>query len=591
MAKPAPPAQRRYPFGWETRRTWETRRSWDTERAEGVDRVHERGGRVDGRMLRRWAELSVDTLAERCHEINALNVFPVPDGDTGTNLLSTVRAAAGELGGPVDGARTAGGVAEALARGAFTGARGNSGMILAQILRGVADAVAGADTIDGDDIARALCRAGDTVTDALSAPADGTIVSVLHAAARGAAVAGGTDASVRVVAAADAAAGALVQTPSQLEALARAGVVDAGGLGLLVLLDCLVEVVTGTRPDRTLALTVEPTPEPTALPSDHDAAAHDHRDHHHEDQDYEVMYLVDGSDRTRIDTLRRRLEDLGDSVAVVGDGAAGWSVHVHCCDPGAAVEAGAAAGRLRRIAITCFALEAARGTVGGGAGSGLLRGDRAVLAVVDGAGAGTLFGAEGATVLHCDGPCGPRRLLEAIRSMPSRDVLVLPNGSVTAQDVVALGAQLRDGARQVMFLPSASMVQGIAALAVHDAGRATVDDAYAMSEAAAATRWGSLEIATERALTWVGTCEPGDALGSAGHDVVVVEHDLVAAGVSLLGKLLAAGGELVTMLVGDGAPADLAEQLTRHLDDHHPELEVVVYHGGQRSDLLQLGVE
>ncbi len=551
--------------------------------------MHERGGRVDGRMLRRWAESGVDTLAERCHEINTLNVFPVPDGDTGTNLLITFRAAVGELGDPVDGARTASGVAEALARGAFTGARGNSGMILAQILRGLADAVAGAETIDGDDIARALSRAGDTVTAALSAPADGTIVSVLHAAARGAVAAAGTAAAERVIAAADAAEAALVETPSQLDVLARAGVVDAGGLGLLVLLDCLVEVVTGRRPQRTLALTVEPAPASRTSVHGHQ---HLGADAHHgdtADQDYEVMYLVDGSDRQRIDALRRRLDELGDSVAVVGDGAAGWSVHVHCCDPGAAVEAGAAAGRLRRITITCFALEAARGGVCTTAES---RHDgRAVLTVVDGDGAGALFGAEGATVLHCDGPCGPRRILDAIRAMPSRDVLVLPNGSVTAQDVVALGAQVRDGAREVMFLPSASMVQGLAALAVHDARRAAVDDAYAMSEAAAATRWGSLKIATERALTWVGTCEPGDALGSAGHDVVVIEHDLPAAGVSLLDKLLAAGGELVTMLVGDGAPADLAEQLTRHLDDRHPELEVVVYHGGQRSDLLQLGVE
>jgi uncharacterized protein len=202
-----------------------------------------------------------------------------------------------------------------------------------------------------------------------------------------------------------------------------------------------------------------------------------------------------------------------------------------------------------------------------------------------------LFETEGATVLRAETSIGPRRVLAAIRALPSRDVLVLPNGSLSAQDVVAVGARARDDHREVMFLPSSSMVQGLASLAVHDPSRATVDDAFAMSEAAAATRWGSLRFARERALTWVGTCEPGDSLGLSGHDVVVIEHDLVAAGVSLLDKILAVGGELVTMLVGADAPDDLAEQLTRHLDDHHPELEVVVYHGGQRSDLLQLGVE
>ncbi|MFD6894486.1 DAK2 domain-containing protein [Rhodococcus sp. NPDC060086] len=551
------------------------------------------GEGVDGRALRRWVELGLDTLGERCHEINTLNVFPVPDGDTGTNLLATLRAAADELGGPVDGALSVGAVAEALARGAFVGARGNSGVILAQGLRGVADSIAGLNTVDGRDFARALDRAATTVTGALSTPTEGTVVTVLRAAAGGAgrAVVDTKSLQIAVWAAADAAATALEDTTEQLDVLAAAGVVDAGGLGLLILLDCLVEIVSGQRPDRRLRLTSTPVTDAGGR----DIADHAVVEHDGVSQDYEVMYIVDGSDRARIGMLRARLGELGDSVAIVSDGSAGWSVHVHCCDPGAAVEAGIAAGRLRRIAITGFALEAHRaGSCDRSApvqripvpGSG-----RAVLAIVSGDGAAALFDAEGATVLSEETAADPRLLLDAIRSLPSADVLVLPNGWVPEQHIVAVGAQARDGYREVMFLPSSSMIQGLASLAVHDPGRATVDDAFAMSEAAAATRWGSLRYATERALTWVGTCEPGDSLGLAGRDVVVIEHDLVAAGVSLLDKILAAGGELVTMLVGDGAPDGLAEQLTRYLDDHHPELEVVVYQGGQRSDLLQLGVE
>jgi DAK2 domain fusion protein YloV len=553
--------------------------------------VLEVGEGVDGRALRRWVELGLVTLEERRHEINTLNVFPVPDGDTGTNLLATLRAAAAELGGPVDGALTVGAVAEALARGAFVGARGNSGVILAQGLRGVADSIAGLITVDGRDFARALNRAATTVTGALSTPAEGTVVTVLRAAAAGAerAAAATTSLKVAVRAAADAAATALEDTPEQLDVLAAAGVVDAGGLGLLILLDCLVDIVSGQRPDRHLRLTSTPVPDTGGQDvPDHDGAEHDGGS-----QDYEVMYIVDGSDRTRIAVLRARLDELGDSVAIVGDGSAGWSVHVHCCDPGAAIEAGIGAGRLRRIAITCFTLEADRvgQCVTSTPAAPASASGRAVLAIVSGAGAEGLFDAEGATVLSAETAVDPRLLLDAIRSLPSTDVLVLPNGWVSEQDVVAVGAQARDGQREVMFLPCSSMVQGLASLAVHDSGRATVDDAFAMSEAAAATRWGSLRYATERALTWVGTCEPGDSLGLAGRDVVVIEHDLVAAGVSLLDKILAAGGELVTMLVGDGAPDGLAEQLTRHLDNRHPELEVVVYQGGQRSDLLQLGVE
>lgn len=547
---------------------------------------------VDGRALRRWVEFGVEALEQRRAEINSLNVFPVPDGDTGNNLLITLQAAAARIGGPVDGALTASDVAEGLARGAFAGARGNSGIILAQALRGVADAVAGLTTVGARDLAAALSNAATLVTGALSAPAKGTIVSVLEAAADGATrVASETDATVCdvAVASADAAADALQRTTTQLDVLAEAGVVDAGGLGLLVLLDCLVEVTTGTRPDRRMVLAgaSRPVVEPEIVDERSDS----------DQQEYEVMYLVGNSDDARIDALRSSLDALGDSVAIVAGESGCWSVHVHCCDPGAAVEAGLAAGSLSRIDITCFALESARRGCGDGpVVSAPVRAEpageqsRAVLAVVGGEGAAELFEAEGARVLRAE-EISVHELLEAIRALPSRDVLVLPNGALSAQDVVAVGARARRDDRDVMFLPSSSVVQGLASLAVHDPMRATVDDAFAMSEAAACVRWGSLRYANERALTWVGTCEPGDSLGLAGHDVVVIEHDLVTAGASLLDRILAAGGELVTMLVGADAPDGLVEQLAAHLDRRHPEIDVVVYQGGQGSDLLQLGVE
>ena len=558
--------------------------------------MFEAGDVVDAQALRRWAELGLKAIEERHDEINVLNVFPVPDGDTGTNLLITVRSAVEGL--RASGTReTAAGVLDALARGAFTGARGNSGVILAQILRGMADATATAEQLDAPGIAHALDRAAAAVMRALSTPADGTIVSVLHAAATGASRLG-TDATPADVAlaAADAAAAALQRTVTQLDVLAEAGVVDAGGLGLLILLDVFVEVVTGERPDRRLSLTTRPVPpvrsavRPDATRQELSTADDDTV------QDYEVMYFVGDTDDERMEALRTRLDALGNSVAVVGDGAGTWSVHVHCCDAGAAVEAGLAAGTVHRIEITCFALDAVRRDNCGrdncdGHGEPPASPGRAVLAVVEGDGAAELFEAEGAVVVRADRPMTIPGVLDAIRAVDAPEVLVLPNGSLSEQNLIAVGAATRDDHRSVMFLPSWSMVQGLASLAVHDAGRDSVDDAFTMTEAAATTRWGSLRIAQERALTWVGTCEPGDSLGLSGHDVVVIEHDLVAAGASLLDKVLAAGGELVTMLVGSGAPEGLAEQLTAHLDAHHPEVEVVVYHGGQGSDLLQLGVE
>ncbi|GGK43062.1 hypothetical protein GCM10011591_13460 [Nocardia camponoti] len=217
---------------------------------------------------------------------------------------------------------------------------------------------------------------------------------------------------------------------------------------------------------------------------------------------------------------------------------------------------------------------------------------RGVLAVVAGTAAATLFESAGATTLRGDQPTfDSSALLTAIRSMPHREVLVLPNGALPAQELVAVGMAARDESRDVLLLPSASMVQGLAALAVHDQQRVAVDDVFAMSEAAATTRWGALRAASGRALTMVGTCEPGDGLGLVGHDVVVIDPDVLDAGRILLDRMLSLGGELVTLLMGADASAELGDVLTAHIEAGFPGVEVVVYSGGQQGDLCQIGVE
>ncbi|TJZ81704.1 DAK2 domain-containing protein [Rhodococcus oryzae] len=537
---------------------------------------------MDGEALLRWSRRCVDGLVARCEEINSLNVFPVPDSDTGTNLLFTMRAAAesAEVVGP---AASVGAVAAALARGAVAGARGNSGVILSQVLRGIAE-VAGDEPLDARLLRGALNEAAVLATEAISIPVEGTIVTVLRHAA---AAADGCphDAALSVVAAeaADAAAEALARTPSQLSVLGAAGVVDAGGLGLLVILDALVGVVTGATPERQDIVVVPVTlasPGAVAPPS---ACADEPGD-----QDYEVMYLLSGSDSRRVDTLRSRLGELGDSVIIVGDGDGSWSVHVHCSDPGPAVEAGLAAGRTHDIRISCFALDETRaGRVGRRADST----DRGVLAIVAGDGAADLFAGEGATVLRCDEPVTPDQLLDAIRGLDCGEVLVLPNGALSAPELVAIGVAARDESHEVLLLPCSSMVQGLAALAVHDPGRAAVDDVFAMSEAAATTRWGSLRVATERALTLMGTCEAGDGLGLIGREVVVIAPDPAEAGRRLIDQVLGVGGELLTLLLGAEIPAGFADLLSEHVAARHPGVEVLIYEGGQSGDLLQLGVE
>lgn len=265
---------------------------------------------------------------------------------------------------------------------------------------------------------------------------------------------------------------------------------------------------------------------------------------------------------------------------MVGDGAGTWSAHVHCADAGAAIEAGLAAGALSGIRIETLAVSAH-------APEEPI--ERAILAVAAGAGAVRLFEDAGAQVL--EGEVTAEALLSGIRRLPHREVLVLPNGALPAHELVAVSVAARDGNRDVLMLPSGSMVQGLAALSMHDGGRIAVDDAFAMSEAAAGTRWGALRIAPERALTIVGTCAAGDGLGLVGHDVVVIDPDPRAAGRTLLDRMLGLGGELVTMLVGAEAPRGLSEELAEHVGTAFPGVEVVVYPGGQAGDLVQIGVE
>ncbi|MGE2712557.1 DAK2 domain-containing protein [Mycolicibacterium litorale] len=533
-------------------------------------------GRLDAAVLRDWAHAAVEDLMSHTDEINGLNVFPVPDADTGTNMLFTMRSAwsqAQDCTGEVVA------VSAALAAGALHGARGNSGVILSQILRGfaeTAEAAAGRGgtlaEVDGAMFAAALRHGVDLVHAALDTK-PGTIVSVLAAAAEAAA---GPDALPEAVAAAaDAAAVALDRTPEQLAVLADAGVVDAGGRGLLVLLDALTRVVTGRAQRReTYRRAARPVPASTAAAPQ-----------------FEVMYLLGGCGSDGVESLRRRLEQLGDSIVIAAAGGSGapgrYSVHVHSDDAGAAVEAGLAVGVPSRIQITALA------AAGGARPQGSWNRERAVLAVVDGAGATELFAGEGANVLRPepDAQVSAQQLLRALVDTGAGQVMVLPNGYVAAEELVAGCTAAIGWGIDVVPVPAGSMVQGLAALAVHDPARQAVDDGYTMARAAASARHGAVRVATEEALTWAGACTPGDGLGMAGDEVLIVGPDVTAAAAGLIDLLLLSGGELITVLTGDGVDRAVGEALRDHVHTRHLGAELVTYHTGHRGDALLIGVE
>ncbi|WP_300007645.1 DAK2 domain-containing protein [Pseudonocardia sp.] len=537
---------------------------------------------LDAALLTGWAKAAVAALERHRAEIDRINVFPVPDGDTGTNLLLTMRAAVEEARG--DGEP----VAPALARGALLGARGNSGVILSQVLRGMADAIAAVagPSAGGRVLADGLGRAHRLATAAVTRPREGTVLSVLSAAAV-ASVAVGSDRLDDVsAAAADAARDALRETTGQLPELARAGVVDAGGLGLYLVLDALAALVGG-RPEA-----VAPAPTGDRGPARGRDALVAEREVGSPVFDYEVMYLLDVPGRdgaAAVAALREELDALGDSVAVVGggaevDGSSTWNVHVHCTDVGAAIEAGIAAGRPHRITVVRFADQLAPAP-------DRFERPRAVLLVAAGADLADLARTAGADVLERSGAVDAPAVQRAIVGTGARHVVVLPGDTELTGTVERAAAAARRDGQEVLVVPTASVLQGLAALAVHDPGRRAADDVVAMAEAAALTRTAALLVAESEALTWVGRCEPGDVLGLSDGEVVLIAPDLAVGALWLAHRMLTAGGEIVTALLGEGAGDELGEGLAADLRRTHPEVDVVVHRGGQADYPLVLGVE
>jgi uncharacterized protein len=288
---------------------------------------------------------------------------------------------------------------------------------------------------------------------------------------------------------------------------------------------------------------------------------------------YEVMYLLDADDRA-VARLREELDAMGDSLVVVGgDGL--WNVHVHVPEAGPAVEAGIRAGRPHRIRITYLAERTHLGSAG-----------RGVVAVAAGDGIAALFEENGAVVVRRAPGTRPAlpALLAAIRQAGS-EVAVLPNDEGVRAVAAAAAEIAREDGVTVSVLPTEATVQGLAALAVHDPLRRFDDDVVAMADAAGHTRYGHVTVADREAFTSAGVCRPGDVLGLIGGDVTVIGGSVESVAVVVVERMLAGGGELVTLVTR--TPGAVEEHLART----RPEVDVVVYDGDQTGHPLLIGVE
>ena len=524
---------------------------------------------------REIARLALRNLEANQQRIDDLNVYPVPDGDTGTNLTMTVRAIVEALEKSTADGHEA--VARELSRAALMGARGNSGVIFSQIVRGFADVLGERDPIDEAMVARAFRSASDAAYRAVRRPVEGTMLTVIREMAEAAESAEARNLARPELLTFIVARGeeSLARTPDLLAVLKEAGVVDAGGAGLL-------EIIRGVR----AAVAGEPAPEaplvPVALSVE---AMHQELSEHR----YCTVFVIEGSNLDA-DALERDLERLGDSLLVVGDSTA-LKVHVHTDDPGAALSLGTAGGTIDGIEIADMHRQTLEREerLAAGALEGLPTLETGIVVVAPGEGNRRLFESLRATrVIEGGQTMNPstEEIVAAVDATPATEVIVLPNNSnviLSAEQAVALVN------KPMRVVPTRSVQAGLAAMVAYDAEHAAAENEAAMTRALEGVATGEVTIASRdvtldgievRKGAWLGLAE-GAAVASG------QSFDTVAGAVAE--RLLDGGREILTLLTGADKPQ--LDSLVDEIGARHPEIEIEIHAGGQPHYPLLLSAE
>ena len=541
-----------------------------------------------------------DTMRAHQEGINRLNVYPVPDGDTGTNMTRTLDAVVAELEGADAGLET---TCEAISHGSLMGARGNSGVILSQILRGLAATMRTNTPPTATKVADALKAASVAAYEAVLKPIEGTILTVVREtadAAQRAAHDGATLAAMLHVARA-AGRTALANTPEQLPVLKDAGVVDAGGAGFLLLMDSALHVVDG-----------EPLPEPEegGGPSAEQLERVMQRGANDGAVDvselrYEVMFLLNIED-AKSKAFMEAWGKIGDSIVVVGgDGL--YNCHVHTNDIGAAIEAPLElGGKPFKIRVTDLFEEVAEEHAQREAELGVANTtpvrrpavkqlppvNCAVVAVCSGDGLAELFGQMNVQGVVTGGQTmnpSTAELLDAVEHMNAQQVVILPNN----KNIIPVANQINALTKKdVRVVPTCSMAEALAALVFYDPEADAAVNAEAMTDAAEAVATGEITQAVRDTNTDVEPVKNGDWIGLVrGDGVVAVGGTMVAATTQLLDTLITPGRELLTMITGDLATSRQIEEVIAYLSENHPDVEVEVHAGGQPLYPFLFGVE
>jgi DAK2 domain fusion protein YloV len=533
-------------------------------------------------------------LAAHTEQVNALNVFPVPDGDTGTNMSLTMRAALEEAG--TRAYASVGEVMRVVAHGALMGARGNSGVILSQIMRGFARALDSLENLTPATLASALTEGAATAYKGVVKPVEGTILTVARESASMAqkAADAGADLDQVLESAVREAEASLARTPSLLPVLAEAGVVDAGGQGYAILLGGILRCMRGQ------------STQPAAAASAAGAAQVEHAQPPEGSYNYDTQFIVLG-EALEVEQIRERILTLGDSVLVVGDSRT-VKVHVHTDHPGQALDYGIGQGRVTEVVIENMQVQYEAFVAASAAAAPTAKPtpkasgvtlypspqrltDTSVIAVVAGAGLERVFESLGVDAVVPGGQTmnpSTQELLTAIEGVTCDKVIVLPNNSniiLTAQQAVELTT------KQVRVVPSKTVPQGIAALLAFNYQADAEANAAAMLEAIAHVQTAEITRAVRSAQVNGLAVTEGQLIGLLNGELTSADEDEVALVRDVLERMDVSEYEIVTLYYGQDVSPEKAEALAQAIRGAYPSLEVDVLDGGQPHYYYVISVE
>lgn len=530
-----------------------------------------------------------DALSLHCESLNALNVYPVPDGDTGTNMSFTLRSVVKEI---EESGSTPSAQWDAIRHGSLMGARGNSGVILSQILRGLADSLSEEDSINHEALTRAFRHASTAAYGSVLKPVEGTILTVAREIAEKAEkiIEGNLSLVDFLKALVKEGGDSLDRTPDLLPVLKDAGVVDAGGAGYLLLIQSFLFVVDETP--------IEPPLKVTArienIKKSHDEDNEDTVDI--SELRYEVMFFLDADDE-KIDSFKADWSKIGDSIVIVGgDGI--WNCHIHSNDIGASIEAGIKIGRPHKIRITDLLEELSHNEdhieIGGGTEITLPNPETetsAVIAVVAGEGVHKIFASMGVHAIIRGGQSmnpSVRDLLDAVEQVNANEIIILPNN----KNIIPVSEQVNTQVeKNVNVVPTKSIPEGFSSLLAFDPKANSETNAKAMANMAALVVTGEVTKAVRDSETDAGPVKEGEWIGLNRSGIVVSSDSLVTSTQKLLENLVQEEHEIVTIITGEGSSEETTNAIEKWLTIQFPQVEVEIHQGGQPLYPYYLGIE